>query len=122
MTKTVRKEAQRAKVNKKLATVALAGMLAVGTFSASPAFAGSGGNACSASGCGSKTEGNACKSGCKSSDKPTGGSSCASKTSCQTKSSCQAAATETKATCQAKASCENKASCSGHNDKKRYND
>ena len=66
MTKTLKKEAKSAKVNKKLATVALAGMLAVGTFSASPAFAGSHGNSCSASGCGSKTEGNACKSGCRS--------------------------------------------------------
>lgn len=113
--------AKKSKVNKKLATVALAGIMAVGAFSASPAFAGSHGNSCSASGCGSKTEGNACKSGCKSSDKPTGGSSCASKSTCQAKTSCQAA-TETKATCQAKASCENKASCSGHNDNKRYND
>ena len=64
MSKSVEK-----KINKKLATAALTGILAVGAFSAAPAFAGSHSNGCSASGCGKKTEKSGCKgkSGCKAS-------------------------------------------------------
>lgn len=104
-------------INKKLATAAFAGMLAMGAFSAAPAFAGShGGNGCSAAGCNAKTEKNACKtkSGCKS--------SCKAKSGCKDANKCKGQCSK-KSDCQ-KSQCK-KSSCSKkkhHNDNKRYND
>lgn len=101
--------------NKKIATVAFAGMLAMGAFSAAPAFAGGhGGNGCSAAGCHTKTEKNSCKStsGCKS--------SCKSKSSCKDASKCQAKCkSEAKPGCKSKSGCKSKPS---HEDNSRYND
>lgn len=123
MTKIVTSKTKKPIVQKKLATVALAGMLAVGAFTATPAFADPGSNGCSASGCNSKAETNSCqaKSGCKSACKG-GCHSKEGKVTCKTKASCQTKTEEGKATCQSKVSCQNKAKCSGHNDDKRYND
>ncbi len=103
-------------INKKLAAAAFAGMLAVGAFSAAPAFAGSGTNGCSAAGCGKKTE----KSSCKASHGCKGKTSCKAKHSCKDKTSCKA-----KADCKGKTSCKTKSgsTCTGdHNDGSRYND
>lgn len=81
--------------NKKLATVALAGMLAMGSFSAVPAFAGGhGANGCSAAGCKSKTESEGHKSGCNA-------NGCKS----AEKSSCKAAEGGDKASCKGASSC-----------------
>lgn len=101
--------------NKKVATVALAGILAMGAFSAAPAFAGNhAGNGCSAAGCGSKTEKSGCKgaSGCKS--------GCESKSSCKSKSGC-----EGKSGCKSKNECKSgckSKSAPSHEDNARYND
>lgn len=100
--------------NKKLATVAFAGILAMGAFSAAPAFAGShGGNGCSAAGCGSKTEKSSCNSanGCKDAN------SCKSAKPCKSKSACKKSQCKTKAPCKSK--CKKSAS---HEDNSRYND
>lgn len=106
------------KINKKLATAALTGILAVGAFSASPAFAGNHSNGCSAAGCNKKSEKSSCKgkTGCKSSCKAK--SSCKDKHSCKSKNSCK-----DKHSCKSKNDC--KASCSGkkdHSDNSTYND
>lgn len=109
-------------VNKKLATAALTGILAVGAFSAAPAFAGSGSNGCSASGCGKKTEKHNCgangckgKSGCKGKDK--------AKNSCGA-NGCKGKAKAEKNSCSANG-CKGKSGCEGktdHSDNDNYND
>ncbi len=107
--------------HKKLATAAFAGMLAVGAFSAAPAFAGSHSNGCSASGCNKKTEKSSCsgKSGCK------GKTSCKVKASCKGKHSCKGAnSCKDKHSCKDKSSCKDK-TCKGktdHSDNENYND
>lgn len=106
------------KINKKLATVALAGALAVGAFSAAPAFAGEHGNSCSSAGCNKKAEKSSCKakSKCK-------GNSCKSKHSCK-KNSCKSASScKAKSSCKGN-SCKAKSSCKAkdHSDNSTYND
>lgn len=99
-------------MNKKVATVALAGILAMGAFSAAPAFAGNGGNGCGASGCNKKTEKHSCsgKSGCPSK----------AKNSCKGKSSCPS---KDKPTCKKNKTCnKSKGKVRSHNDSSRYND
>ncbi len=103
---------QKKPMNKKVATVALAGILAMGAFSAAPAFAGNGGNGCGASGCNKKTEKHSCsgKSGCPSK----------AKNSCKGKSSCPS---KDKPTCKKKKKCnKSKGKIRSHNDNSRYND
>ncbi|MGH1456792.1 MAG: hypothetical protein ACRBDI_08420 [Alphaproteobacteria bacterium] len=103
--------------NKKLATAAFAGLLAMGAFSAAPAFAGSHGtNGCSAAGCNAKTEKNACKtkSGCKS--------SCKAKSGCKDANACKSKCTKSKEQCSKKKSQCTKKSQQHHNNNDRYND
>lgn len=105
--------------DKKTVAYALAGILAAGAFTATPAFAGSHGNGCSAAGCGAKKEAHSCsgKSGCN--DKH----SCKAN-SCADKHACKGSAAKDKNSCSGN-SCSGKSSCAGkdnHNDNSRYND
>lgn len=97
--------------NKKIATMALAGILAMGAFSAAPAFAGHhGANSCSAAGCSAKTEKNSCKAKASCKDK----TSCKSMSSCKDKSSCKE---------KCNSGCKSKGSARpSHSDNDRYND
>lgn len=112
------KKSKKTPVNKKIATMALAGALAMGAFTAAPAYAGGMNNGCNANGCKSETrpapEKCPDKAGCQSK------SGCQGKTACQTKSSCKSMNK-----CKSANSCKTKAdkgTADGHEDSNRYND
>lgn len=118
---TSQTQIQQTTPNKKLATVALAGLLAMGTFSAAPAFAGSHSNGCGSSSCKGKkapVQANGCGS------KPVAGA----KNACKAASKCKSMdSANTKNACKSMNKCKSMNGCGGkthesHEDNGRYND